>query len=289
MNVDPGHWQMSMGVASGTQLPLLQTRRKKSPQASPGPLQLRHTGEAHDWPCGFRVHARLVAVGMPATQPPAAVQLLLVMVPLSVPVNAQKVEPEQVPLQVVVLPHGMPLGLKVHAREVPALPVTLQAPAALHVLELMVPASVPLVVQVPPVELCPHMPVHTVFEPQGVPLGLKVQARDVGIEPDTRHWPLALQVLLLMVPASVPVVEQPPPVWTQVPDHTVFEPQPVPAGLKVQACDVAMPVPTTQAPVALHVLGVVVPAWEPMVLQPLPTWVQFPNVVEVPQSRETGL
>lgn len=92
-----------------------------------------------------------------------------------------------------------------------------------------------------------------------------------------------------MVPASVPVVEQPPPVCTHMPDHTVFEPQPVPAGLKVQACDVAMPVPTTQAPVALHVLGVVVPAWVPMVLQPLPTWVQFPNVVEVPQSRETGL
>lgn len=286
---DDGHWQMSKGIESGTHIPLLQTRRKKSPQASPGPVQLRHTGEAHDWPCGFRVHGREVLDPMPATQPPAAVQLLLVMVPLSVPVTAQKVAPEQVPLQVVVLPHAMPLGLKVQAREVPALPVTLQAPAALQVLELMVPASVPLVVHAPPVELCAHVPVHTVFEPQGVPLGLKVQAREVGVEPVTRHWPLALQVLLLMVPASVPVVEQPPPVWTHVPDQTVFEPQPVPAGLKVQACDVAMPVPTTQAPVALHVLGVVVPAWVPMVLQPLPTWVQFPNVVEVPQSRVTGL
>lgn len=133
------------------------------------------------------MHARLVADGIPATQPPVIEQVLLVMVPLSVPVNAQKVEPEQVPLQVVVLPHGMPLGLNVQAREVPALPVTLQAPAALQVLELMVPASVPLVVHVPPVELCTHMPVHTVFVPQGAPLGLKVHARDVWTEPVTRH------------------------------------------------------------------------------------------------------
>lgn len=289
MNVDPEHWQMSMGVAAGAQIPPLHSRRCRFPHASPEPLQSRHTGEPHDWPCGFRVHARDVGDPMPATQAPAIEQLLLVMVPLSVPVNAQKVEPEQVPLQVVVLPHGMPLGLKVQAREVPALPVTVQAPAALQVLELMVPPSVPLVVHTPPVELCAHVPVHTVFEPHGVPFGLKVHARDVAIEPVTRHCPLALQVLLLMVPASVPVVEQPPPVWTHMPDHTVFEPQPVPAGLKVQACDVATPEPTTHAPAALHVLGVVTPAWVPMVLQPLPTCVQFPNVVDVPQSRDTGL
>lgn len=92
-----------------------------------------------------------------------------------------------------------------------------------------------------------------------------------------------------MVPASVPVVEQLPPVWTHVPDQTVFEPQPVPAGLKVHACDVAMPVPVTHWPVALHVRGVVTPACVPVVLQTLPVCVQFPNIVEVPQSRETGL
>lgn len=282
-----GHWQRSITTGSGTHIPPLQTWSWSVPQASPGPLQLRHTGEAHDWPAGSRVHVREVAVGVPATQPPAIEHVLLVMVPLSVPVNAQTVEPEQVPLQVVVLPHGMPLGLKVQAREVPALPVTVQAPAALQVLELMVPASVPLVVQ--PVELGAHMPAHTVFVPQGVPLGLKVHARDVGIEPVTRHWPLALQVLLLMVPASVPVMEQPPPVWTHMPDQTVFEPQAAPAGLKVQACDVAMPVPVTHWPVALHVRGVVTPACVPVVLQPLPVCVQLPNVVEVPQSRATGL
>lgn len=253
---------------------------------------MRHTGEAHDWPGGtVRVHGRVVPDGIPATQPPVVEQALLVMVPVSVPLNEQ-ISPEggeQVPLQAVVLPHAMPLGSNVQAREVPALPVTKQAPAALQVLELMVPASVPLVVHTPPAELCAHVPVHAVFVPQGVPLGLKVHARDVGTEPVTGQAPAALQVLELMVPASVPVVEQVPPVWTHMPDQTVFVPQPVPAGLKVQPCEVGMPEPVTHWPAALHVRGVVTPACVPVVLQPLPVCVQLPNVVEVPQSRETGL
>ena len=55
------------------------------------------------------------------------------------------------------------------------------------------------------------MPDHTVFIPHGTPTGLNEQLREVAVEPLTTHWPLALQVLVLMVPASVPVVEHVPP------------------------------------------------------------------------------
>lgn len=64
-------------------------------------------------PVGSRVQAREVAIGVPAVQTPKGEQVLLVMVPLSVPVS-EHVCPEggvQVPLQLVVEPQGTPLGL----------------------------------------------------------------------------------------------------------------------------------------------------------------------------------
>jgi hypothetical protein len=93
-----------------------------------------------------------------------------------------------------------------------------------------------------------------VLEPQAWPLGLKVHEREVAWGPLATHWPLALQVLLVMVPASEPVVEHPPPTCEQTPVHIVLEPHGVPDGLKVQLREVAVLLVTTHWPLALQVL-----------------------------------
>lgn len=168
-------------------------------------------------------------------------------------------------------------------------PLTMHAPAAVQVLELMVPASVPPVPHTPPPAFWVQVPDQTVVMPHGVPLGLKVHALEVGIMPVTTHCPLALQVLELMVPASVPVMEQPPPVCTHVPDQVVVEvPQACPAGLKAQLCDTGIGDPVTQVPLWLQVLGVVVPIWVPVREQPPPVCAHEPYMVVLPQSRPLG-
>lgn len=164
------------------------------------------------FPAGLRVHPLEVAVGVPAVQTPAAEHVLAVIVPLSVPVSAQVVPPTQVPLHVVVDPQSIPLGLKVQLRDVAAEPVATHDPPALQVFEMMVPASVPAMLHAPPPEFWVQVPDQVVLMPHGVPFGLKVHAREVGVVLETWHKPVLLQVLELMVPASVPVVEQPPPV-----------------------------------------------------------------------------
>ena len=95
---------------------------------------------------------REVAIGAPDTHNPAVVHTLVVVVPLSVPLKEHVWPPGgvQVPLQTVLVPHEMPLGLKVQLREVAAIPVTKHAPAAEQVLEFTVPASVPVVEHTPP-------------------------------------------------------------------------------------------------------------------------------------------
>ncbi len=90
------------------------------------------------------------------------------------------------------------------------------------------------------------------------------------------------------MPASVPVVEQPPPVCTHMFDHTVVVPHPVPDGLKVQPWLDVIAAPTTHWPAALQVRGVVVTTCVPAVAQPPPDWVQAPVDELVPQSRPLG-
>jgi hypothetical protein len=144
-------------------------------------MQLRQAAEPQVLPTGLRVHDLDVVEGAPAVQTPAAEQALLVIVPLSVPVSAQVVAPTHVPLQVVVDPQSMPLGLKVQLRDVAVEPVATHDPPALQVFEVTVPASVPAVLQAPPPDACTQVPDQVVVMPHGVPLGLKVHAREVGV------------------------------------------------------------------------------------------------------------
>lgn len=127
------------------------------------------------------------------------------------------------------VPQDCPAGFRVQPREVPVGAPAMQAPAALQVLLVTLPASVPERAQgwfTGGVQL----PLQVVVEPQAMPLGLKGQAREVPEPPPAMHWPLELQTLLVMVPASEPVVAQPPPTWVHMPVHVVLEPQAMPAG-----------------------------------------------------------
>jgi hypothetical protein len=242
----------------------------------------------HTVPEGLKVQPREVAIMFVTTQAPAAVQVLVLMTPASEPIVEQP-PPTWVhmPLHVVVVPHAAPMGLNVQPREVGVVLVTMQAPVAVHVLALMVPASVPVVEQPPPTWV--HIPLHVVVLPHPVPIGLKVHARDVGVVIETVHWPAAVQVLAVMEPLSVPVVEQPPPICAQVPLQVVPLPHAAPIGLKVQPCDVEVGMPVTQVPALSHTRGVVVSICVPMVLQTAPAWLHAPGVVVVPQSRPVGL
>jgi hypothetical protein len=74
-----------------------------------------------------------------------------------------------------------------------------------------------------------------------------------------------------------------------MPDQVVVgDPHAMPEGSKSQLCDAGMTEPVTQVPFAAHVLGVVVPIWVPVTLQPPPVCMQAPYVVTLPQSRPDG-
>ncbi len=68
------------------------------------------------------------------------------------------------------------------------------------------------------------------------------------------HAPPELHVLVVIVPASEPVVAQPPPTCTQVPPQTVLVPHTTPVGLKVQAREVAVVPVTMHWPAEVQVL-----------------------------------
>ncbi len=113
-----------------------------------------------------------------------------------------------------LLPQSMPAGLKVHACDVEVgVPVT-QVPVALQVRGVVTSGWVPLVEHPPPDWL--QVPGAELL-PQSMPAGLKVHACDVEVGVPVTQVPIPLQVRGVVTSGWVPLVEQPPPDWLQVP------------------------------------------------------------------------